>query len=149
MGYAALHRKWNKTRDETGYRSGFEAQVASSLPEDALYEPCSLPYPVNITANYKPDFVLPEQAIILEVKGRFTEEDRAKMLRVKRHYPDLDIRILFQSLTTKLTKTLTHESWCKKNGFLCAKGPSLPAEWLTHKPDKKSRTAFNAVFTKA
>lgn len=149
MGYAALHKKWNKVRDETGYRSGFEAKVAESLPEDFLYEPCSLPYPVSLTAHYKPDFVLPAQAIVLEVKGRFTDEDRAKMLRVKRSYPDLDIRILFQSLNAKLTKTLTHESWCKKNGFLCAKGPTLPDDWVNHKPTKKSRAAFDTIFTKA
>jgi hypothetical protein len=141
-----LRAAWGKVHSETGFRSGYEVEVAKHLPSSALYEPHRLPYSITQVASYLPDWVLPEQAIVLEAKGRFTLEDRKKMLAVRNQYPDLDIRLLFQRSSQKVTKALTAEAWCKKNGFLCAQGPEIPLEWLKHKPSKKSRAAFDSHF---
>ena len=143
---AELFRKWNKAREATGFRSKFEATVAKGLPESALYEPCMIPYSMTVSARYKPDFVLPDQALLIEVKGRFTIEDRTKMMQVKRQYPDLDIRLLFQSCKQRITKLMTAEDWCRKMGFPCAQGPNLPEEWLMHKPTHAQRRVFDELF---
>lgn len=145
---AAQYAKWNAVRAATGYRSQYEADVAAALAttgEDIQYEALRIPYVVNICATYKPDFVLPKQAIMLEVKGEFRKEDRDKMQRVKAQYPHLDIRILFQAPKGKVAGKLTAAEWADNNGFPWCKGPSLPPEWFKHKPSAKSRKAFDKV----
>lgn len=105
------------------------------------YETIKLPYIKR--HNYIPDFILKEQCIVIEAKGLFDLEDRSKMAAVKKAYPDLDIRILFQNENTKIRKgsTTTYKDWCVKNGFMCASG-FIPDEWLKHKPTEKQREAF-------
>jgi hypothetical protein len=141
----AMFQKWNEVRKETGYRSGFEAQVAEHIPKTATYESVTIPYTMMVSSRYKPDFILHEQAMFIEVKGRFSMEDRAKMAQVKRQHPDLDIRLLFQSKRQRITKLMTAEDWCRKMGFPCAQGPEIPEEWLKHKPTKKQKEAFDSV----
>lgn len=142
MRLSALRAKWNKVYRETGYRSQYEADVASYLPEDALYEPALLPYPVTMSANYKPDFCLPSQCIVIEAKGRFSKADRDKMLRVKQQYPELDIRMIFQK-KEKITTKMTNLDWCEQHGFPAAVGTSLPLEWLNKIPTDEEQMVFN------
>lgn len=144
----AQYARWNKVRQETGYRSQYEADVAAILSasvEGVKYEALRIPYTVNICATYKPDFVLPQQAIMLEVKGEFRKDDRDKMQRIKAQYPHLDIRIMFQNPKAKVAGKLTAAVWADNNGFPWCKGPSLPLEWVQHKPCAKSRKAFDKV----
>lgn len=141
----AMFQKWNKVRKGTGFRSGFEAKVAEHLPPTARYEPCPIPYSMTVTSNYKPDWMLPEQAILIEAKGRFSLEDRTKMMAVKRQYPNLDIRMVFQAPRQRITKLMTAEDWCRKMGFPCTQGPTIPEEWLKHKPTKAQREAFDKL----
>ena len=78
------------------YRSKFEASVAVDLSDrgiEAAYESMRIDY--DMPRIYVPDFILPN-GVIVECKGYFPPEDRAKMMEVKRNNPDLDIRILFQ-----------------------------------------------------
>ena len=89
---------WNKVREETGFRSGYEAEVQKRLPEGVLYESIKIPYHIEMNANYTPDWIMPSQCILIEAKGEFRMEDRNKMLILKRQYPDLDIRLLFQNV---------------------------------------------------
>lgn len=143
-----MFQKWNETRAATGFRSRFEAEIASQLQGKALYEPCSIPYSVTVTSRYKPDFVLPAQAVVIEAKGRFTIEDRSKMMQIKRQYPNLDIRMLFQSKGQRISKLMTAEDWCRKAGFPCAQGPKVPEEWLNHTPSKVQREAYDSLFAR-
>lgn len=139
------YKRWASLRRNTGFRSQFEADIHAGLPEgSARYEAVHIPYKVVVQRRYTPDWALPTQAIMIEAKGRFTKADRDKMLLVKSQFPDLDIRLIFMSLTAKVTKTMTHEAWAKQHGFPCCKGPSLPADWLAHKPSKQQRAAFDA-----
>jgi hypothetical protein len=84
------------------YRSGLEEKVAdllSNLKVEFEYESTKVPY--ILQCNYTPDFLLPN-GVYLETKGQLTEEDRRKMLAVKKMNPDLDIRFVFQPLWTTL-----------------------------------------------
>ena len=111
---------------------------------DYEYETLKLPYIKS--HKYIPDFILKEQCIIIEAKGLFDLEDRSKMVAVKKAYPNLDIRILFQNENVKIRKgsTVTYKDWCKKNGFICASG-LIPVDWLTHKPTEEQIKSFTEV----
>lgn len=139
------YKRWASLRRETGFRSRFEAEINASLPQGAArYEAAHIPYKVTVLRHYTPDWLLPAQAIVLEAKGRFTKADRDKMLLVKTQYPDLDIRLVFMSLTAKVARSMSAADWCKEHGFLCCKGPSLPAAWLEHRPGPRQQAAFAA-----
>ena len=150
VGLKERQRKaWAQVRRETGYRSGYEKDVAESLAEavhSARYEAASLRYEVRAWRRYLPDFLLPEQAIVIEAKGRFTAADRAKMLLIKRQYPALDICILLQNPKDKLTPRMTAGDWCVKHGFPFARGPKIPTAWACHKPSSAARATFDACF---
>ena len=143
-------------------RSGFEEKVKKflqKLKQKFSYEKAKLPYTIPAKeANYIPDFVLGvsknsltkkdlKGKIVIEAKGRFTLQDRRKMLLVKEKHPDLDIRIVLQSdnYLTKLTKKQKqkkkqnipfkkdrYSDWCKKHGFKyhVDKDGKIPKEWL-------------------
>ena len=150
VGLKERQRKtWAQVRRETGYRSGYEKDVAESLTEavpSARYEAATLRYEVRAWRRYLPDFLLPEQAIVIEAKGRFTAADRAKMLLIKRLYPRLDIRLLFQRHNDLVTKNMRAGEWCTKHGFPFAKGPDIPEAWVCHRPSSTARAAFDACF---
>lgn len=141
----------NATRRATGYRSKSEVAVSERMKELAgkgkviLYEKVSLPFSYQVQRTYTPDFVLPDKAMIIEVKGRFEQDDRTKMLMVRKAYPDLDIRFVFDNPNTKISKRsqTTYATWCRKNGFpFCGRAEFPPAEWVKHKPTNKQLTAF-------
>ncbi|QXN67683.1 putative exonuclease [Vibrio phage VP41s3] len=123
---------------KAGFRSGFEHEFAKNCPVPYEYETERLPYPVTLTKHYTPDFILVKKdgtKMYLELKGRFTASDRTKMKRVKKCYPLLDIRMIFQMGTNRITRTskTTYMKWCEQNGipaYDCkGKTPHLPEEW--------------------
>ena len=82
-------------------------------------------------SKYTPDFVLTNSGIIVETKGRFMTDDRAKHLLLKAEHPHLDIRFVFSNPKQRISKAskTTYAMWCEKHGFKYAKG-SIPIEWL-------------------
>jgi hypothetical protein len=116
------------------YRSGLEATLAAALATAGVpvsFEQHRIPYTQPEKArNYTPDFVLPN-GIVVETKGLFTAEDRAKMLWVQAQHPTLDIRMVFSNAKAKLRKgsPTTYAEWCDKNGIPWAH-KVIPAEWL-------------------
>lgn len=116
------------------YRSKFEEKVARELVGISTYETLKLRYAVPAkVCTYTPDFIL-TNTIIIECKGRFTLEDRQKMILVRQSHPHLDIRLLFQNARVRLTKTskTTYGMWATKNNFIWAE-KSVPREWLEEK----------------
>lgn len=114
-----------------GFRSGFERTLAASLQKRKMkfgYETLQLPYTINHV--YSPDFVLPN-GVLIEAKGKLTPQDRTKMIAVKKHHPDLDIRFVFMRGENKLTakSKTTYMMWAAKNGFPAA-DEEIPDEWL-------------------
>lgn len=112
-------------------RSGYERTLAASLKRRGVsfgYETLELPYVRH--HKYKPDFIL-DNGIIIEAKGRFrTSDEPAKMIAVKKQYPELDIRFVFMYAHQKITgQKQTYAQWAEKNGFLWANG-EIPDEWV-------------------
>lgn len=98
-------------------RNKFEAQVAQQLGEGWHYEAAKLPY--TITFTYTPDFINHETKTIVESKGFLRDEDRRKMIAVKKAHPDYTIHIIFQKPDTRISKSskTTYKQWAEKNGF--------------------------------
>jgi hypothetical protein len=123
-----------------GFRSGLEDKVADELKAGGHkfeYEKLKIAYvkPAR-KANYTPDFVILGNGVIIETKGRFLTEDRQKHLLVKDQHPSLDIRFVFSSSKTRISKTskTTYGMWCETHGFQYA-DKSIPTAWL-HEPPK-------------
>lgn len=120
-----------------GYRSGLEEKIANeldSLGVEYQYEEKTLEFiQPAVSRKYTPDFVLPN-GLIIETKGRFTVEDRKKMLLVKSQHPDLDIRLVFSNPNARLYKKskTRYWQWCEKHGFKWAKR-SIPLEWINER----------------
>lgn len=115
------------------FRSGLEKDVSELLDNlGVIYEYESKKVPYVLQCNYTPDFIL-VNGIHLETKGRFTPEDRRKILAVKKDNPDLDLRMVFQAPFNKIDKRskTTYASWCDKHDIKWCAYHSIPIEWLT------------------
>ena len=122
-----------------GFRSGLEEKVAKQLKEADVaykYEEFIIKYIVpSREAKYTPDFVLLDNGIIVETKGRFMVADRQKHLMIKEQRPDLDIRFVFSNSKARISKTsqTTYAEWCDKHGFKYA-DKYIPEEWFDESP---------------
>lgn len=113
------------------YRSKEEYAFAKDLESRGVpfeYETVVLPYVRQ--SVYRPDFILPGN-ILVEYKGRLTQNDRAKLLLVKNQHPHADIRLVFSRPTNKIRKgsKTTYAQWAEKNGFPWA-FKRIPNTWL-------------------
>ena len=121
-----------------GFRSGLEDKIADSLTDLGIpfeYEKLVIGYTQPAKdRKYTPDFVLLNNSIIIESKGRFITADRQKHLMIKEQYPDLDIRFVFSNSKAKLSKLsqTTYGMWCDKHGFKYS-DKEIPKTWLTEK----------------
>lgn len=70
----------------------------------------------------------------IETKGKFTADDRKKLLAVKEQHPNVVIYLLFQRAYNKLSpkSKTTYADWSEKNGFAWAdyNEHGVPEEWL-------------------
>lgn len=112
------------------FRSKFEERVYKDAIENNKkieYEPDYLPY--VFSSRYLIDFRLPN-GIIVETKGRLTQQDRRKMLAVKEANISYDIRFVFMRSNNVIRKgsKLTYAGWAEANGFKWAEG-KIPLEW--------------------
>jgi hypothetical protein len=120
------------------YKSNSEYDAAQQLHKlkiDFEYERDKLEYVWTENKSYTPDFFL-SNGIILEVKGRFMVEDRKKHLFIKKQYPNLDIRFVFDNPYRKLYKggRMTYADWCDKYGYkFCKLNDGIPKNWLDKK----------------
>lgn len=130
------------------YRSKFEMEIAKQLHACGMkfkYEQYSYQFGVRIpncvcaTCGgkvverirwYTPDFFL-SNGVVIEAKGRFTGDDRKKLLAVRAEHPNLDVRLIFQRDNTlsKGSKT-RYSEWCRKNDFMYSI-KEVPEEWLS------------------
>jgi hypothetical protein len=104
------------------YRSGLERSVANCLKAagiEANHEKVTLFFTQpEKRRRYLVDFTFDSHPhLILEVKGRFTAQDRQKMLLVKEQHPDKHIIMLFGRAKNTLSKKseTTYADWCNKN----------------------------------
>ena len=116
-----------------GFRSGLEEKIAAQLEAnniDPKFETLKLPYRVEKSCTYTPDFPVGEK-IIIETKGRFQTADRMKMLMIQKQYPQYEFRFIFSNARAKISKAsnTTYARWCEKNGFKYA-DKAVPQEWI-------------------
>ena len=126
-------KKFSAAALKAGYRSGFEDDVAKELRSKGIkftYEKEKIKWVDLKVRTYTPDFVL-SNGIIIETKGRFVATDRRKHREIKKQFPDLDIRFVFQNSRAKLYKGAksSYADWCKKYGFQYAE-KTIPDDWL-------------------
>ena len=125
--------------DGNVYRSGLERRAAKQLHDlgrHFTYEEEVLKYiKPERYSKYTPDFVIEKsngEKMYIEMKGQFKTADRQKQLLIKQQHPDLDIRIVFQRASNKISKTsnTTYAKWATDKGFIWADGGVIPKEWL-------------------
>jgi len=134
MGRASTRNARRKTvLAGTPYKSIYEFDAAAQLEAAGIKfeyerEPIIYVQPA-VTRKYNPDFFLPNN-IIIETKGKWTLEDRKKMVNVIEQNPKLDIRMLFQ-FDNKLNRNAKqrYSEWCDKRGIKYAIG-QIPDEWI-------------------
>lgn len=71
--------------------------------------------------RYTPDVLLERSGILIECKGRLTDDDRAKHLAVRAEHPELDLRFVFQ-------RDDDSALWAEGHGFKWAVG-TVPGAW--------------------
>lgn len=133
---------YNKNRlrgIQAGYRSGLEEDTAAYLKKKKVkftYEKEKIKWVDLKVRTYTPDFVL-ANGIIVETKGRFISVDRRKHKEIKKQFPELDIRFVFNNSQAKLYKGAksSYGDWCKKHGFKYA-DKVIPDEWLEETEDE-------------
>ena len=124
--YAPAHK--------TRFRSGLEDKIAEqikSIETTLNYENFKLNYEIPATQHtYTPDFIL-KNGIVVEGKGIFDSDDRAKHILIKKQYPHLDIRFVFSNPNNKIYKgsKTTYAIWCEKYGFKYA-SKLIPSSWF-------------------
>tara|TARA_R110000796_G_scaffold189251_1_gene306126 strand:- start:267 stop:686 length:420 start_codon:yes stop_codon:yes gene_type:complete len=120
-----------------GYRSGFEHKVSEQLTEQKIkfgYEDTVIEYTIpERKSKYTVDFTLPN-GILVETKGRWVAADRKKHLLIKKQQPELDIRLVFQSAKSKISKgsKTTYADYCDKHGIQWAE-KQIPDSWINEK----------------
>jgi hypothetical protein len=122
---------------QAGYRSGLEEDISDELKRKGVeftYEKLKISWLDSKTRTYTPDFVLLDNGIIIESKGRFTSDDRRKHKEIKKQYPDLDLRFVFNNSRARLYKNAksSYGDWCDRYGFQYA-NKSIPQEWIDEK----------------
>lgn len=123
------------------FRSGSERKCFDFLCQRGVaYEYEHMKFPYVITKTYLPDFYLPEYDFYIEVKGRFTSQDRSKHLFIREQHPELDIRFMFDNPNSKLYKgsSATYGDWANKHNYLfCKTTEGIPKEWFRNVSRKK------------
>ena len=130
-------------------RSNFEKTCASELMlagVDYEYEPFQLEFMSRVRSGecedcggsevyqvrwYTPDFWVPKHDVVIEAKGKFTRENRSKMLDVIKAWPELDIRMWFM-YNNKLEKKskVRYSDWAEKHGIVYHCGNKEAPKWL-------------------
>lgn len=121
------------------YKSKFEKTVAKTFQKQGIkfeYEAEVVPFvqPAK-KRKYVPDWKITTSkgdVLFVETKGKFTLEDRQKLVWVKEQHPDKRIILLFMNASNKLRKNskTTYGEWCDKNGFeFYDVRQGIPASW--------------------
>lgn len=106
-------------------------KLSKKLPFSHDYEPEKIPYTIDKTKIYTPDFRIVRSdgtIFYIEYKGYFRREDRDKILNVLNSHPNIDLRIIFRE-NHKTGKVERVSDWCEKHGITYAI-KTIPPEWF-------------------
>ena len=97
-----------------------------------VYEKDTLRYQ-HLPQKYTADFTLIDNGdLLIEYKGKMTNDTRKKMLSVKRSNPDRRICIVFEKANNKLSSrpnSTRYNQWAESNGFEWSE-MIVKEEWL-------------------
>lgn len=104
------------------WRSGLEKSFGELLKRNSIpfkFEVERVKYiQPQAERSYTIDFSI--DGLHIETKGRFTSEDRKKMLLVRQQHPDFNFIMVFNNARTKKLykgSPTTYADWCDKNGI--------------------------------
>ena len=106
-----------KRRSGVVYKSKLEVYMSAILrryKRRFTYEPRKYEYIVpEHRRTYLPDWEL-DGGLLVETKGKFTSDDRKKMLLVLASHPDMKLLMVFPKPYNKINKAskTTYASWC-------------------------------------
>jgi len=121
--------------EASAYRSGLEDANAEHMKlhgVPVLFEHFRISYEVPSSIHtYRPDFVIPHSGIIIETKGLWELADRRKHLLIRKQYPKLDIRFVFQNPNNPIYKgsKTTYADFCSEHHIPWA-AKVIPVPWL-------------------
>lgn len=147
-----------KRANNSGFGSGLEKRNNAVLQKAGVefhYEsgPCVIHYELPIRGGvcgacdsphvfskhkYTADFAFiskkSKKLIIVECKGHplaWTGATRSKHQHIKKQFPDMDLRFIFNNKHGKISRTskTTNEAWCKRQKFLC-ESDLIPQRWI-------------------
>jgi hypothetical protein len=100
----------------------FDAAFIEGKPIDARYENDTFEYRVSETRKYTPDWTVYKKngkLVYLEFKGVLDQKTRKKMKLMKKQWPKLDLRIIFEQANNKIYKgsKTTYGMWATQHGF--------------------------------
>lgn len=133
----AFGRYTGPRRTSEVFRSGLEEKNSEHLSKHKMgftFEEHWISYVIPArNAKYLPDFIL-SNGIIIECKGIWEVDDRAKHLLLREQYPQIDIRLVFSSSKKKIYtgSPTTYGMWCDKHGIQYA-DKLVPLAWLKEK----------------
>jgi len=114
-----FERDFAKQLEDLGYSWSYEPEGFIWLPDPKVYSP---------------DFrILKEDGsyMYIETKGFFDYEARNKMATVRKQYPDMDLRMVFQKPDKKLSKaksSIPYSTWAERNNYEWSSF-CLPTSW--------------------
>lgn len=118
-----------------GMKSIGEVRCAADMDKRGIkwvYERDTLRYQ-HLPQKYTADFTLIDNGdLLIEYKGKMTNDTRKKMLSVKRSNPDRKICIVFEKANNKLSSRLNstrYHEWAEASGFDWNEG-TVKEEWL-------------------
>jgi hypothetical protein len=100
----------------------FDAANIEGKKIDARYEANTFEYILSETRKYTPDWTVVKKngaLVYLEYKGVLDGKTRKKMKLMKKQYPDIDLRIIFEKAGNKIYKgsKTTYGQWADQHGF--------------------------------
>ena len=118
-----------------GMKSIGECRCAADMDRRGIkyiYERDTLRYQ-HLPQKYTADFTLVDNGdLLIEYKGKMTNDTRKKMLSVKRSNPDRKICIVFEKANNKLSSrpnSTRYFQWAEASGFEWNEG-TVKKEWL-------------------
>ena len=118
-----------------GMKSIGEVRCAEDMDSRGIkwvYERDTLRYQ-HLPQKYTADFTLIDNGdLLIEYKGKMTNDTRKKMLSVKRSNPDRKICIVFEKANNKLSSrpnSTRYYQWAEASGFDWSEG-TVKGEWL-------------------
>jgi hypothetical protein len=100
----------------------FDAAHIEGKAIDARYEVDVFEYNISEIRKYTPDWTVHKKngrVVYLEFKGVLDGKTRKKMKLMKKQYPNLDLRLIFEKAGNKIYKgsKTTYGKWATQHGF--------------------------------